>query len=109
MNDVPIKKYGSQGQKKSAMIALKLAFYRWIKNQPNTFPILLLDDIFDKLDPERTTALFRLIDSNDFSQVFMTDTDAERIKVRLHDCHKPVKFISLPLTPHETTERTIAW
>lgn len=97
MNDVPIKKYGSQGQKKSSMIALKLAFYRWIKEHTQTFPILLLDDIFDKLDPERTTALFKLIDSDAFSQVFITDTDAERIKIRLHDSRKPVKFISLPL------------
>lgn len=98
LNDVAIKKYGSQGQKKSSMIALKLAFYRWIKEHTQTFPILLLDDIFDKLDPERTTALFKLIDSDAFSQVFITDTDVERIKSRLEGCRKPVKFLSLPLT-----------
>jgi DNA replication and repair protein RecF len=97
MNGVAIKKFGSQGQKKSAMIALKLAFYQWIKQHTHTFPILLLDDIFDKLDPERTTALFRLIDSDAYAQVFITDTDAERIKIRLNDSRKPVKFLSLPL------------
>ncbi|HZF99691.1 MAG TPA: DNA replication and repair protein RecF [Chitinophagales bacterium] len=97
MNGVAIKKYGSQGQKKSSMIALKLSFFRWIKNQTHTFPMLLLDDIFDKLDPERTTSLFRLIDSPEFAQVFITDTDAERIKIRLDRSRKPVKFLSLPL------------
>ena len=97
LNGVAIKKYGSQGQKKSSMIALKLAFYRWIKTHTHTFPILLLDDIFDKLDPERTTALFKLIDSAEFAQVFITDTDVERIKSRLEASMKSVKFISLPL------------
>lgn len=97
LNGVAIKKYGSQGQKKSAMIALKLAFYQWIKSQTHAQPILLLDDIFDKLDPRRTTALFRLIDADDYAQVFITDTDAERIKFRLNDCRKPVKFLSLPI------------
>ena len=79
------------------MIALKLAFYHWIKIHTNTFPILLLDDIFDKLDPERTTALFKLIDSKEFAQVFITDTDVERIKSRLELGLKQVKFISLPI------------
>ncbi len=80
MNDLPIKKIGSQGQQKSFLIALKLAQFDFIKEQIGFKPILLLDDIFDKLDDKRILKLISFVDKNVFGQVFITDTHADRSK-----------------------------
>ena len=74
----PIKKFGSQGQQKSYLIALKLAQFDLIKAQAKVNPILLLDDIFDKLDEERVKHIITLVDSENFGQLFISDTHAER-------------------------------
>jgi len=79
INDLPIKKFGSQGQQKSFIIALRLAQYEWIKNHLKIKPVLLLDDIFDKLDKERVEKLISLVANNYFGQVLVTDTDKERL------------------------------
>jgi len=79
INGMPIKKYGSEGQLKSAIIAIKLAELEWIKKQTNIKPILLLDDIFDKLDSKRVSALIKLSNNNLASQVFITDTNRSRL------------------------------
>ena len=71
----PIKKFGSQGQQKSFLIALKFAQYQIIKNQTNITPILLLDDIFDKLDSSRVSQIISLVSEENFGQVFISDTD----------------------------------
>jgi len=76
----PIKKFGSQGQQKSFLIALKLAQFHFIKEQAKTTPILLLDDIFDKLDEKRVGQIVGLVDNTDFGQIFISDTHAERTK-----------------------------
>ncbi len=76
----PIKKFGSQGQQKSFLIALKLAQFEMIRNLLKTKPILLLDDIFDKLDHERVKHLMKLVSDHEFGQVFISDTDADRIE-----------------------------
>ena len=73
-----IKNFGSQGQQKSFLIALKLAQFDFIKEQIGFKPILLLDDIFDKLDDHRILKLISFVDKNVFGQVFITDTHAER-------------------------------
>lgn len=78
INDYPIKKFGSQGQQKSFLIALKLAQFDVIKQRTNTAPILLLDDIFDKLDDNRVVQLINLVNKNQFGQIFITDTHKER-------------------------------
>ncbi|MEC9209465.1 MAG: DNA replication/repair protein RecF [Bacteroidota bacterium] len=78
MNTYPIKKIGSQGQQKSFLIALKLAQFDFIKEQLGFKPILLLDDIFDKLDDHRILKLISFVDKNVFGQVFITDTHTER-------------------------------
>ena len=78
MNAHPIKKIGSQGQQKSFLIALKLAQFEFIKEQIGFKPILLLDDIFDKLDDHRILKLISFVNKNVFGQVFITDTHAER-------------------------------
>jgi DNA replication and repair protein RecF len=76
----PIKKFGSQGQQKSFIIALRLAQYDWLKKQLNVQPVLLLDDIFDKLDQERVKKLLQLVSNNYFGQVLVTDTDESRLR-----------------------------
>ncbi|MDX1349220.1 MAG: DNA replication/repair protein RecF [Putridiphycobacter sp.] len=75
----PIKKFGSQGQQKSFLIALKLTQFDYIKQITGKKPILLLDDIFDKLDHFRVESLMRMVSAGTFGQVFVTDTDRERI------------------------------
>lgn len=80
IHEQPIKKFGSQGQQKSFLIALKLAQFEMIRNLLNTKPILLLDDVFDKLDHERVKHLMKLVSDHEFGQVFISDTDADRIE-----------------------------
>lgn len=79
INGHPIKKYGSQGQQKSFLIALRLAQYDWLRNNLNIRPILLLDDIFDKLDNQRVERLMQMVNEQHFGQVLVTDTDYERV------------------------------
>ena len=76
----PVKKFGSQGQQKSFIIALRLAQYEWLKAQLNVTPVLLLDDIFDKLDQTRVERLMKLVHDQFFGQVLVTDTDEERVR-----------------------------
>ncbi len=76
--DYPIKKFGSQGQQKSFLIALKLAQFHFMKEVAGTIPILLLDDIFDKLDENRVAQIVTLVEKEDFGQIFISDTHAER-------------------------------
>lgn len=78
INGFPIKKYGSQGQQKSLLIALRLAQFDFIKNQSGVAPILLFDDIFDKLDAERVQQIVNMVNKETFGQLFITDTHEER-------------------------------
>ena len=68
IDNFPIKKYGSQGQQKSFLIALKLAQFDYLKTKSNSSPILLLDDIFDKLDNKRVKELIKLVNDDEFGQ-----------------------------------------
>tara|TARA_B100000963_G_C22545902_1_gene634404 strand:+ start:37 stop:1140 length:1104 start_codon:yes stop_codon:yes gene_type:complete len=79
IHDQPLKKFGSQGQQKSFLIALKLAKFQFIKNQKGVAPILMLDDIFDKLDNDRVSYLLDLINSQNLGQTFITDTDLKKV------------------------------
>lgn len=76
----PVKKFGSQGQQKSFILALKLAEYEFIKIKKGYAPLLLLDDIFDKLDSQRIRRMIETISGNDFGQTFITDTDETRVR-----------------------------
>lgn len=78
MDSVLIKKIGSQGQQKSFLISLKLAQMSLIKELTGKTPILLLDDIFDKLDDTRVAQLIKLVNQENFGQIFITDTHRER-------------------------------
>jgi DNA replication and repair protein RecF len=75
----PVKKFGSQGQQKSFIIALKLSQFDFTKNIKGYKPILLFDDIFDKLDNDRVNKIMQLVSNNSFGQVFITDAHPERI------------------------------
>lgn len=79
MDDYPLKRFGSQGQQKTFLVALKLAQFESTTNIKKTKPILLLDDIFDKLDNNRVGYLINLVGNNNFGQVFISDTQTERI------------------------------
>lgn len=78
LNSYPIKKFGSQGQQKTFLVALKLAQFDFIKKQKNKAPLLLLDDIFDKLDESRVRHILKLVEDNHFGQLFISDTHIER-------------------------------
>lgn len=78
--DYPIRKYGSQGQQKSMLIALKLAQFDIIKEQMKMRPILLLDDVFDKLDLGRVEQLLELVSGNHFGQIFISDSNKVRME-----------------------------
>ena len=76
----PLKREGSQGQHKTFVISLKLAQFDFLKRTNNqTTPLLLLDDIFDKLDAERVEQIVRLVAGDDFGQIFITDTNREHL------------------------------
>ena len=79
LNGSPIKKFGSQGQQKSLLISLKLAQYEFLKKKLDIQPIVLLDDIFDKLDQKRVELIMQLIEDKYFGQIFITDTDKKRV------------------------------
>ena len=91
----PIKKFGSQGQQKSYLIALKLAQFDFIKVQRKITPILLLDDIFDKLDEQRVEQLITLVDNENFGQLFISDTHAERTEDVVKKIHQTYKMFQL--------------
>jgi DNA replication and repair protein RecF len=76
----PVKRFGSQGQQKSFVIAIKLAQFDYMKGIKGYKPILLLDDVFDKLDDLRVQQLISLVSENNFGQVFITDTSEDRIR-----------------------------
>ena len=78
INDYPIRKFGSQGQQKSFLIALRLAQSELLRRRKNDTPILLFDDAFDKLDPQRVQHILRYVRDETDGQVFITDTHPER-------------------------------
>lgn len=89
----PLKKFGSQGQQKSFVIALKLAQFKITKEQSGKTPLLLLDDIFDKLDDFRIKYLIQLLEAHTFGQVFLTDARPERSKELLQNLVSETLFI----------------
>lgn len=95
IEDYPIKKFGSQGQQKSFLIALKLAQFDFIKNQSGDNPILLLDDIFDKLDEERVSQIIKLVDDENFGQLFISDTHADRTERAIKNVHQSYEIFKL--------------
>lgn len=79
IGDYPVKKTGSQGQKKTFLIALKFAQYAWLHRAGGVKPLLLLDDIFDKLDTDRVNQIVKIVGTDVFGQIFITDTNRGHI------------------------------
>lgn len=84
LGDFPIKREGSQGQNKTYLVALKLAQFDFLHRAGNTVPLLLLDDIFDKLDASRVEQIVKLVAGDRFGQIFITDTNREHLDNILH-------------------------
>ncbi|MBD3582469.1 DNA replication/repair protein RecF [Flavobacterium selenitireducens] len=91
----PIKKFGSQGQQKSFLIALKLAQFEFVKKQSGQKPILLFDDIFDKLDETRVSKIVEMVDNDAFGQLFISDTHPERTEAIVKQTHQSYKIFNL--------------
>ncbi|HIP48106.1 MAG TPA: DNA replication and repair protein RecF [Lutibacter sp.] len=91
----PIKKFGSQGQQKSFLIALKLAQFDLIKELSKRTPILLLDDIFDKLDDDRVIKLIDMVHKEHFGQIFISDTHFERTEKVVQNTNQSYKIFKL--------------
>lgn len=91
---ISLRNFGSQGQKKTGLFALKLAQYAFLKQTLQHAPILLLDDVFEKLDEQRMDALLRLVKEDEFGQVILTDTHQERVQQVFHD-YDAMGYISI--------------
>ena len=80
LSGYPVKKMGSQGQQKTFLVALKMAQFEFLRKISGLTPILLLDDIFDKFDKERVEEIIRLVSDEQFGQIFITDTNPQRLR-----------------------------
>jgi DNA replication and repair protein RecF len=102
INDFPVKKYASQGQQKSFTISMRLAQFEMIKQKKNFTPILILDDIFDKLDEQRVLQLIACVGNEGFEQVFISDTEYSRLK-KIIPKEYCAKFLNLsPSSPRHS-------
>ena len=95
LHDMPLKKFGSQGQQKSFLIALKLAQYAYVEKYKGFKPLLLLDDIFDKLDDRRMHKLMEMVSHHDFGQIFITDTGKERVMNIFNQIKVPITLFEV--------------
>lgn len=95
IDDFPIKKFGSQGQQKSFLIALKLAQFEFVKKKSGEKPILLFDDIFDKLDEFRVSKIVEMVNNDSFGQLFISDTHTQRTEEIVKQTHQSYKIFNL--------------
>ncbi len=95
INQFPLKKFGSEGQSKSFIIAIKLAQYRFLSETLQSSPILLLDDLFEKIDEQRAQQLIDLLSSPQFGQIIITDTHEERVRKHFENASKSINFVAL--------------
>lgn len=96
-----LKKIGSQGQRKSYLMALKLAVYQILRDKSGQLPMLLLDDLFDKLDLNRVSRLLLLLQGEDFGQIFITEKDGESIERLMYSLGIEMKIIHFHTTSTE--------
>ena len=90
----PIKK-GSQGQNKTYFVAMKLAQFDLLKETSGLTPILLIDDVFDKLDAERVKRIVEIVSTEQFGQIFFTDTNREHLDEVLNEVSSEMKLFSV--------------
>lgn len=91
----PLKRFGSQGQNKAFIIALKLAQYKYYTESIGIQPILLLDDMFEKIDETRAEKLITMLNGEDFGQIIITDTHPERVRKHFEIGNKNINFVEL--------------
>lgn len=91
MDGNPVKSFGSQGQQKSYVIALKLAHFEVMDKRQHHKPLLLLDDIFDRLDEKRITKLMQMVAAHTFGQIFLTDTHLDRTDKILENLSEQIR------------------
>jgi DNA replication and repair protein RecF len=91
----PLRKFGSQGQQKSFLLALKLAQYKLISESRGERAILLLDDLFDKLDTGRVEKLLTLVSGEEFGQIIITDCNRMRLENTLQSAGKEYKLFTV--------------
>ena len=90
-----MKQLGSQGQNKTFLVGLKLAQFDFLRRMGHTAPILLLDDIFDRLDGDRVEQIIRLVASDRFGQIFITDTNREYLDRIIDRCTESYKLFQV--------------
>lgn len=95
LNGYAIKKEGSQGQNKSFLVALKLAQFHFLHRKGGEMPLLLLDDIFDKLDSRRVEQIITLVSGDSFGQIFITDVNREHIDNILESIESEYKLFEV--------------
>lgn len=95
LDGYPIKRVGSQGQNKSFLIAMKLGQYGFLKRNAQMKPILLIDDLFDKLDAVRVEQIIRLVSGSEFGQIFITDTNKEHLSLLLQRAGGDYRFFNI--------------
>jgi DNA replication and repair protein RecF len=108
LDDYPLKKFGSQGQQKSFLIALKLAQFQFVRDAKGVMPFLLLDDVFDKIDDRRVACLMDLVSENRFGQIFITDTHEGRVPKLFKAAKKEVRIIKVNLGAIADVETTMS-
>jgi DNA replication and repair protein RecF len=95
IGEFPLRKFGSQGQQKSFLVALKLAEYRLLARHAGCRPILLLDDLFDKLDMRRVAQLLKLTGGDDFGQILITDCNKHRLQHTLNEAGAEYRLFNI--------------
>ena len=96
IGDFQMKREGSQGQNKTFVLALKLAQFDFLRRtSSNTTPLLLLDDIFDKLDAQRVEAIVQLVSGENYGQIFITDTNRDHLDKILHESDGEYKIFTV--------------
>lgn len=106
INNSYMRKSGSQGQQKTFLLALKFAEFELLKSMINFKPLFLIDDLFDKLDKNRVFSIISFITKNDFGQIFITDTDLDRIKLIIKELNVNYKYFFI--NNNKVHEKTIA-
>lgn len=101
-----IRRFGSQGQNKTYLIALKLAQFAFLSDRGQTCPVLLLDDLFDKLDAERVEQIIRLVSGKQFGQIFVTDTNRKYLDVILQSVNQGYALFKVEQGEVQPLEKT---
>ena len=99
LNDMPARRVASQGQCKTYTLALRLAQYRFLEEASGMKPLLLLDDVFDRLDARRVERLVEVVSGNGFGQIFITDTNRDHLDTIIARVESAAPRLDIAATP----------